>query len=276
MPPGLFTRCALEFHTVNRSSSLDGPKSGGTRIQSVARASQLLMCVARIEDGASVKDLAADLGLALPTTYHLINTLLDQGLLSRNGQRRYVLGDATAVLARAYLRNGGASERLLDALKRLADETHETVYLADWADTEIRVRASVEGSRAVRVGNVASGSYEHAHARANGKVLLAWAPVAVRDEYLEHHPLKKLTPHTITTRRRLDQELDTIRSAGIAEDLEEYAEGVSCVAAPFLLHGEIVAAFGVSVPTDRFKTSQKALRRTLLDVLGSIDTHPEA
>lgn len=270
------TRCALQFHTVNKPSSLDAPKSGGTRIQSVARASQLLMSVARKVEGASVKELATDLGLALPTTYHLINTLLDQGLLSRNGQRRYVLGDATAVLAQAYLRTGGASERLLNALKRLADETHETVYLADWADTEIRVRASVESSRVVRVGNVASGSYEHAHARANGKVLLAWAPPAVRDDYLERHPLTKLTSHTITTRRRLNQELDQVRATGIATDDEEYAEGVSCLAAPFLLHGEIVAAFGVLVPTDRFQSNEKALRRTLLDVLGSIDTQPSA
>ena len=260
---------------MNTEVAVDGSKRSGTRIQSVARASQLLMTVARSEGGASVKGLAESLDLALPTTYHLINTLLDQGLLSRNGDRRYVLGDATAVLAQAYLRNGGASERLLGALKQLADETHETVYLADWADTEIRVRASVESSRAVRVGNVTSGSYEHAHARANGKVLLAWAPDVVRDEYLGHHPLKKLTSHTITSRRRLDQELTEIRSTGYAQDHEEYQEGVSCLAAPFLLHGEVVAAFGISVPTGRFRANEAALRHTLLNVVSSIGSRSE-
>ncbi len=62
------------------------------------------------------------------------------------------------------------------------------------ARTRISVSAQSASSRAVRVGNVANGSYEHAHARANGKVLLAWAPVDVREAYLEKHPLEKLTP----------------------------------------------------------------------------------
>ncbi|MDT0203152.1 IclR family transcriptional regulator [Nocardioides sp. AE5] len=247
-----------------------GAGSGGTRIQSVARASQLLLRVAHYREGASVKELAADLGLALPTTYHLTNTLLDQGLLSRNGQRRFVLGDATAVLAQAYVRNGGASERLLVALKRLADETHETVYLVDWAESEIRVRASVESSQTVRVGDVTAGPYEHAHARANGKVLLAWAPPEIRDAYLARHPLTKLTPNTIVSRDRLAQELARVHATGVARDLEEYEEGVSCLAAPFLLHGEVVAAFGISVPTDRFRLNETALEHTLLHVIGSI------
>lgn len=245
-------------------------KTGGTRIQSVARASQLLLRVARDDSGASVKDLASDLGLSLPTTYHLINTLLDQGLLTRNAQQRYTLGDAVAVLAQSYLRNSDASERLLDAMRRLAEETQETVYLADWADTEIRVRGTMEGSRTVRVGGVASGSYAHAHSRANGKVLLAWAPGSVRDEYLLHHPLEKLAPNTITDRRALDDELRRIRERGYAEDHEEFSEGVSCLAAPFLIGDEIVAAFGISVPTSRFEASRELLLRTLLDVVASV------
>ena len=259
-----------------KPESVGTQRAGGTRIQSVARAAHLLLRVARDDDGVAVKDLAADLGLALPTTYHLINTLVDVGLLTRNGQRRYVLGDAAAVLAQAYLRSEVTSERLLDALKRLAAETRETVYLAGWADTEIRVRASVESSHMVRVGNVASGSYEHAHARANGKVLLAWAPPGLREDYLSCHQLTRLTPRTITSRTRLDRELDQIREDGIAQDLEEYAEGVSCLAAPFLVDGEIVVAFGIAVPTPRFMSTEETLRRTLIDVVSSIKSGPPA
>ncbi|WP_283139365.1 IclR family transcriptional regulator [Rhizohabitans arisaemae] len=257
---------------MNTADDVPTTPKGGTRIQSVARASQLLLRVATADGGISAKELSADLGLALPTTYHLINTLLDQGLLTRNGQRKYVLGDAIAVLAQSYLRGKNVSERLLTALQRLSELTHETVYLADWADRDIRVRASMEGSRKVRVGDVTSGSYEHAHARANGKVLLAWAPQAVRDVYLDSHPTPKLTPNTITGRRKLDQELATIRERGYAVDHEEYAEGVSCLAAPFLVGGEIVAAFGVSVPTERFRANEKVLLATLIDVVGSIGT----
>ena len=43
-------------------------------------------------------------GLQLPTTYHLMNTLVDAGLLTKDNHRRYVLGGSTAILAQAYLR----------------------------------------------------------------------------------------------------------------------------------------------------------------------------
>ena len=256
--------------------SRSGRSSNGTRIQSVARASQLLLWVASQEKGASVKEISAAQRLGLPTTYHIINTLLDQGLLTRDGQRRYVLGEAAAVLARAYLRDSRASERLIAGLRDLAARTHETVYLADWGDRDIRVRASVESSQAVRAGEVPSGGYDHGHARANGKVLLAWASEEVRRDYLDHHELTALTPHTITDEARLMREINLIRRRGIAYDAEEYAVGLSCLAAPVQLNGEAIAAYGISVPTERFKRTKEELEAALLEVTGALSTPPRS
>jgi IclR family transcriptional regulator, acetate operon repressor len=254
------------------ASASPGTPATGTRIQSVARASQLLLWVASQEHGASVKEISESQGLGLPTTYHIINTLLDQGFLSRNGQRRYVLGESAAILAQAYLRTSHASERLIAGLRELAVRTHETVYLADWGDRDIRVRASVESSQVVRVGEVPSGTYEHGHARANGKVLLACASEEVRRDYLSRHPLVPLTPNTITNEVELAKELERIRRRGLAYDAEEYAMGVSCMAAPLLLNGEVIASYGISVPTERFKRTKKELKNILLEVVDSIST----
>jgi IclR family acetate operon transcriptional repressor len=254
-------------NTYNATAS--GKSSGGTRIQSVARASQLLLWIAERHEGVGVREIAESQGLSVPTAYHMVNTLVDEGLLAKDATRRYILGDGISILVQAYLRTTSISERLRNILKELASCTGETVYAADWGGDDIRVLGSVEGNQTVRVAEVTTGPgpYEGAHARANGKVLLAYAPEEVRDRYLDSHELKQLTPNTIASRAVLDRELAAIRRRGLAYDAEEFLLGVSCVAAPLLRHGSIVAAIGILAPTARFKKTRTSIRDMLLKVI---------
>jgi IclR family acetate operon transcriptional repressor len=247
-----------------------------TRIQSVARASQVLLWVADQPHGATAKEIAASQGLALPTTYHLLNTLVDEGLLAKDVHRRYILGRSSAILAQAYLRGRAVPDSLLGALRELARRTGETSYLADWGEHEIRVLASVEGSRMLRVAEVGSGVYEHGHSRACGKVLLAYARPEIREAYLRAHPLVPLTDATICDRQALDRELARIRERGYAYDEQEFAVGVACVATPLLQNGQLIAALGLSVPADRMEKDRAELTKVLLDVAAgaTADTEP--
>jgi IclR family acetate operon transcriptional repressor len=249
--------------------------ASGTRIQSVARAARLLIWVADQPDGATVKEMASSQDLALATTYHLVNTLVDEGLLTKDAQRRYILGPSTAILSEAYLRARTVSETLLTALRELARRTEETAYLADWGEYDIRVLGCVEGRQMVRVAEVGSGPYEHGHARATGKLLLAYAPPELREAYLRSHPLVPVTSATICDRKRLDAEFERIRERGYAFDEEEYAKGICCVAAPLRREGHVIAAFGLAVPADRFHASRAELSKTLLDVVSGLESSVE-
>ena len=160
---------------ISESEHTDAPGRGGTRIQSVARACQLLLWLADKRYGATAKEIAFAHRLTLPTTYHLLNTLVDQGLLAKDEERRFVLGRSSAIVAEAYLRASSVPETLLAAIRELAEQTHEVVSLADWCDEEIRILASVEGTNVLRVAQMMNAPYEDAHARANGKLLLAYA-----------------------------------------------------------------------------------------------------
>lgn len=244
--------------------------AAGTRIRSVARASQILLWVADQAHGATAKEVAEAHGLALPTAYHLLNTLVDQGLLAKDLQRRYVLGRSAAILAEAHLRNKAVPEALLAGVREVVRRTEETAYLADWGDYDIRVLASVEGGQVIRVAQVGSGTYEHGHARANGKVLLAWAPAEVREAYLRTHPLVPVTKNTICEPKRFEQELKRVKRRGYAYDNEEFAPGLCCVGAPLLANGHAVAALGLSVPTARFAERRAELTATLLDVVAGL------
>lgn len=252
----------------NQLAGQESPSGAGTRIQSVARACRLVLWVADQPYGATAKEIALAQELALPTTYHLLNTLVDEGFLTKDVHRRYILGRSVSILAQTYLRGKSVPEALLAALRDVARRTGETAYLADWGEHDIRVLASVEGSRMVRVAEVGSGPYEHGHARANGKVLLAYAPPDVREAYLRNHPPVPLTSATICDRQQLDRELERIRARGYAYDDEEYSPGVCCVAAPLLHNGHLVAALGLSVPGERFREARADLTAALLEVVG--------
>jgi len=244
-----------------------GASSAGTRIQSVARSCQLLLWLAERESGAMAKEVAFANRLTLPTTYHLLNTLVDQGLLAKDKRRRYTLGRSTAILARAYSRGASVPVSLLEALRELGVRTGETTYLADWGEHDIRVLASVEGTHVLRVAEVGAGPYDDGHARATGKVLLAHALPEARQAYFAAHPIRGLTDATIVDPAALDLELARIRERGYAYDEQEFAEGVSCVAAPLLGREGIIAAFGISVPTERFVRTREELTTTLLELV---------
>ncbi len=247
------------------------PESMKTRIQSVARASQILLWIADHPRGATAKEIAEAQDLALPTAYHLLNTLVDEGFLAKDADRRYIFGRSSAILAQAYLRGKTVPEALLGELRELARRTGETGYLADWGENGIRVLASVEGSQMVRVAEVGGGVYEHGHARANGKVLLAYASPEIRQDYLRSHPLVPVTDATIWHPDAFERELESIRERGYSYDDEEYSVGVSCVAAPLLQGGQLIAAMGLSVPTERMRSNRSELTAALLAAVANVE-----
>jgi IclR family transcriptional regulator, acetate operon repressor len=235
----------------------------GTRIQSVSRASRLLQLLARSESGCTAAEAARELGLTVPTTHHLLNTLALEGLAVKDSQRRFALGPAVASLAQGFVEQA-VPEYLRRPLDALTERTEETAYLAAWSAGEIRVLASVEGARAVRVAETERGPYRHAHARATGKLLLAFARPELRAAYLADERLERLTPATITDPAALDAELAGIRERGYSEDREEFAEGVSCASAPLLVDGALVAAFTISAPSQRYDRSRAELLDAVL------------
>jgi IclR family transcriptional regulator, acetate operon repressor len=237
----------------------DARGARGTRIQSVSRACQVLLWLADRTHGATAKEVAFAHRLTLPTAYHLLNTLVDEGLLAKDSQRRFVLGRNSALVAQAYVRASPIPDNLLSAMRELATQTQEVVSLANWCDDEIQILASVEGSNVVRLAEMMNAPYDDAHARANGKLLLAYAWPEVRDAYIRHHPPRRRTKATICDRAAFDRELDRIRARGCAYDEQEFADGLACVAAPLLDNGTIVASIAVSSTAERFAANRDRL-----------------
>ena len=244
-----------------------------TRIQSVSRASRLLLEVASRPAGAT--ELAAATGLAVPTAHHLLSTLCHEGLLGRTDDRGYVLGPQVAVLVDGYLRDG-TPDFLMTPLATLAHETSETVYLTAWRGGEIHALHSIEGEGAVRVAPVERGRYRFPHARATGKLLLAYARPERRERLLGDEPLESFTGRTITDRVLLERELTEIRKRGWAEDHEEFRDGVACIAVPALLGDIVLAAYTVACPAERLPARRDDLLSAARRAAAVAAAHPDA
>ncbi|WP_051127739.1 IclR family transcriptional regulator [Rhodococcus sp. 114MFTsu3.1] len=239
-------------------------------IASVSKAFTVLSTVASRES-VSAKHVAETLGSPLPTTYHMLNTLVAEGALVKSGSRGYRLGPTIGMLSDAYLEQGEPVAMLEGSLKELADVTGETAYVSAWHNGEIEVVATAEGSHAVRVMQLQRGAHGYAHARASGKLLLAFARPGLREQYLREHPLERRTKTTIVEPDCLQADFDAIRERGYSTDLEEFSEDVSCIAVPVLVGDRIIAALTVSCPTSRFERSRDTLVTTALGIARSAE-----
>lgn len=223
-----------------------------TSLGSVAKAFAALLKIAHWPGPITPKELAKITKTPLPSTYHLLKTLVDLGALVKIEREGYRLGPAIGALSDSYLEQGEPLRILEPAVRELARITGETTYMTAWRNGKIEVVVTVSSSRPVRVAPLAHGSQNFAHARASGKVMLAYARPNLREEYLYNNPLEKITPVTIDNAEALNKELDEILRQGYATDLEEYATDVSCLSVPILSSGHLIAALTLSAPTIRF------------------------
>lgn len=227
-----------------------------TRIQSVTRAAALLEFIATDPSGRTVGEAAAQVGVSLPTAYHLLNTLVDSGFLAKSEGRRYQLGARVGLLAEAFLAQMSAPQYLLEHVRDLAHRTGETAYLSAWRNGDATLLSVVEGHKAVRVAGLHLGYAGVTHARASGKVLLALGPRGTLERYLASHDIVSQTPRRLASAEALQVELDRVRAQGYAIDEEEFSEGVVCIAAPV---AEGTLALGISTPVERYQTMKDEL-----------------
>jgi DNA-binding IclR family transcriptional regulator len=198
-------------------------------------------------------------GLPKSTLHRTLGELVDHGLLERAGERagRYRLSGLVFELGMRASVGRGLLEVATPFLEDLYELTHETVHLGVREGTEVVYAAKMGGHRQARSPSRLGGRMP-LHATAIGKVLLAHAPVEVREAVLGA-PLTRRASRTITHVPVLRAQLAEIVERGVAFEHEESAVGITCVAAPVPEPGQGVrAAVSVTGPVHRFRPERHA------------------
>lgn len=220
-------------------------------LRTLQRALSLMETLAEADRGLGLVELTRRLRLNKAVVYRMLTTLMQCGYVVREDGGRYCLSIKVFELGAAVVGRMGLREAAIGPMNQLAGQCGETINLAVLdgnAAVYIDRIECLEPLRAVlRVGKRVP-----LHCTALGKVLLAYQPEEEREKLMAEIALERYTPRTITTRERLREELDAVRSRGFSLDDEEHIPGIRCLGAPvFGQHGEILGAMSIAGPSVR-------------------------
>lgn len=241
---------------------LESPAPKG--VQSVDRAMAILLAVATSEYGLTARELMDRLGLQRQTAYLLLRSLVGNAFLVRGADGRHRLGLRVGTLAEAFARQPPSGESLAPYVRRLSERTGESSYLCIRRDVRVVLLVYAASERhELRVGLTTPGPLDHIHARASGRVALAWAPPEIREQFFASGRLQRLTSKTTTNRAALEAEFAAIRERGFAVCRGELEEGVATLAAP-IDAGVSPFVMSIAAPIQRFDANLDEYREALL------------
>ncbi len=241
---------AVPVQDIEKTDAEPGRERSG--VQSIERAFTILSHIAQRQDGISLAELSKCVGLHTSTTFHLVRTMVELGVVRQvKTTKRYHLGRTIFSLAASSSSEVDLIATATPFLETLARVTGESSHFALRSGNDVVVAARVAGSGAFQLVE-RSGAVRPAHCTGLGKVLLAALPETQFEAYLASATLQPWTPKSITDKNQLRAEIERVRQAGVGFDDAEFNEEVRCVAAPvYDFTGQALGAVGVSGPVWR-------------------------
>ena len=220
-------------------------------IQAVERAAAILGVLGSGTPRLGVTEIAGRVGLAKPTVYGLLRTLVEQGLVAQDPfTGKYSLGPGVLQLSNAYLDGSELRARSLPWAEALARRSGEAVWVATLSGTRVIVLHHVfRPDNTVQILEV--GAAIPWHACALGHAIVAYLAPAETARLMaaERAPL---TGRTRTDREALTRALGHVRSRGFAVENQEATVGDAGIAAPVVNRiGAVAGSIGVVGPAMR-------------------------
>src|SRR6187431_508590 len=229
-------------------------------VQSVDRALSIIETLAEDDEGYRLSDLSVRTGLSTSTAHRLLATLEKRRFVQFDRyESKWHVGAQSFAVGATFARRRNFAAQALPYLRKLRDQTRETVNLAVVDDEAIIVLTRAESREIMRsltkvggrVAMVASGV---------GKAVLATYANEDVSAIIHHHGMPRLTEKSVVRPGDLFKELEKIRRQGFAIDDEEACMGLRCIAAVVYNDcAEPLAAISVSGMTSRVTSDRLPL-----------------
>lgn len=199
-----------------------------------------------------VTEVASRTGLPKSTAARLLTTLVGLSAVEQvPGGTDYRLGTRLLALTAGQARAATLVEAARPVLVDLAREVGEAVGLSVPDGWTVRYVDQVDSEQPVAVRDW-TGTRLPMHPVSSGRVFLAAMAPTELDRYLSA-PLERFTPSTVVYPARLRALLRDVVRDGVAWTADEYAPGITSVAAPVVgTARDVVAAVHIHGPSYRF------------------------
>lgn len=233
------------------------PVWGRYRIHVIDRAAQILGCFGFDHVELSVSEIGAKTGLHRSTAHRILMALEYNDLIKQNSDSgKYRLGIKLFKLGHQAVSQLNLREVCRPFLRRLMNETKETVHLAVVDNDQILYLDKVEGPHALRMPSRV-GRNIPTYCTSLGKAMLSGLDDQEVKRLLRIQDLKSYTANTVKNVDQLLADLRAVRKRGYAVDNEEIEIGLRCVGAPIKDYtGVMVGAISVAAPSARFSRQQ--------------------
>lgn len=223
---------------------------------STDRTFALLELLSQYPDGLTIAEITRQLHVSQNSVFRITKTLEARGYLSRRDRdKHYVLTEKLLRIAQPKAGNKNLVEEALPEMKRLRDETTESVVLSVRVGHEGVLILQVPAAHVMKI-TWDMGIRTPLYNNAPGKLFLAFAPEKLRRQLIAQQEFIQWTDRTITDPDELWEHLEKVRDLGYGTDHGEFHEGVHCVAAPiFAADSDVVATICITGPAHRLPAS---------------------
>ena len=220
----------------------------------VDKALNILEAVLNNNGSMRLEDLAKVTGMNTSAVRRFTSTLVKRGYLFQKGKGGdYSLGLKIMRFSKPTNAAINIRELSLYYLKKLSDETSETVHMAMLNGIEVVTVELIIPRQVIQIyPEIGITQNFPPHCTALGKILLAYMPQKIYKKIADDMDFKVYTENTIADKATLENVLATVRRDNIAFDDEEYMMGLRSVAAPVRNEtGNVIAAISLVSPSVR-------------------------
>ena len=196
----------------------------------VGKALALLDIVESFKAPVRFNDILRQSPFPKPSTYRLLQTLVNQDMLSHNEDSgHYTIGSRLIRLAHSSWKNASLAPIAAPFLDTLSNKTGETIHLAKLDNAQTLYLDKRNALKPIEMFSNA-GKIGPAYCTGVGKAMLAHLGPELRAKHLEQQSFYEYTPQTFTNAADLNSALDDIKKSGVSCDKEEHEPGIICIA----------------------------------------------
>jgi DNA-binding IclR family transcriptional regulator len=229
-------------------SARDAQDENSARAPAVVKAARILSELAQQPDAMSASDLARRVDMAKSSVSDLCLTLIEEGLLARTSDGRYLLGRHLVELARSLVGGTRLLEVFADACGAIPDADGETVTMSVADGSDIVIVAVRRGSVALPI-TPKVGLHLPIWTTAAGRALLSATPIDALREILQIESATAAgVSGSMPSADRLYADLHRESRLGVHVDEEQTAVGMISFGAPvsFDVNAQPPAAIAIS------------------------------